>query len=109
MALWLAKLLEDLELKEMANMPLPELEFANSLLAIAAKYGKLSNNDCKGIWVGYTPAAENDNASIGVMCKNCYLRESENTCKIVAQEIELGGLCRLAAIPDGLVTQGTKE
>jgi hypothetical protein len=109
MALWLAKLLEDLELKEMANMPLPELEFANSLLAIAAKYGKLSNNDGKGIWVGYTPAAENDNASIGVMCKNCYLRESENTCKIVAQEIELGGLCRLAAIPDGLVTQGTKE
>lgn len=109
MALWLAKLLEDLELKEMANMPLPELEFANSLLAITAKYGKLSNNDGKGIWVGYTPAAENDNASIGVMCKNCYLRESENTCKIVAQEIELGGLCRLAAIPDGLVTQGTKE
>ena len=109
MALWLAKLLEDLELKEMANMPLPELEFANSLLAIAAKYGKLSNNDGKGIWVGYTPAAENDNASIGVMCKNCYLRESENTCKIVAQEIELGGLCRLAAILDGLVTQGTKE
>jgi len=109
MALWLAKLLEDLELKEMANMPLPELEFANSLLAIAAKYGKLSNNDGKGIWVGYTPAAENDNATIGVMCKNCYLRESENTCKIIAQEIELGGLCRLAAIPDGLVTQGTKE
>jgi hypothetical protein len=109
MALWLAKLLEELELKEMANMPLPELEFANSLLAIAAKYGKLSNNDGKGIWVGYTPAAENDNASIGVMCKNCYMRESENTCKIVAQEIELGGLCRLAAIPDGLVTQGKEE
>lgn len=109
MALWLAKLLEELELKEMANMPLPELEFANSLLAIADKYGKLSNNDGKGIWVGYTPAAENDNASIGVMCKNCYLRESENTCKIVAQEIELGGLCRLAAIPDGLVTQGENE
>lgn len=109
MALWLAKLLEELELKEMANMPLPELEFANSLLAIAAKYGKLSNNDGKGIWVGYTSAAENDNASIGVMCKNCYMRESENTCKIVAQEIELGGLCRLAAIPDGLVTQGKEE
>jgi hypothetical protein len=37
------------------------------------------------------------------------LRESENTCKIVAQEIELGGLCRLAAIPDGLVTQGKDD
>jgi hypothetical protein len=103
---WLADVLEKMELEEMANMPLPELEFANSLLAIAAKYGKLSNDDGKGIWVGYTPAAENDNSSIGVMCKNCYLRESENTCKIVAQEIELGGLCRLAAIPDGLVSQG---
>jgi hypothetical protein len=102
---WLANVLEEMELNEMASMPLPELEFANSLLAIAAKYGKLSNNDGKGIWVGYTPAAENDNASIGVMCKNCYLRESENTCKIVAQEIEPGGLCRLAAIPDGLVSQ----
>jgi hypothetical protein len=102
---WLAEMLKDMETKEMMNMPMPELEFANSLLAIAQKYGKLANNDGKGIWVGYTPAAENDNASIGVMCKNCYLRESESTCKIVAQEIELGGLCRLAAIPDGVVKQ----
>lgn len=102
---WLADILEKIELQEVANMPLPELEFANSLLAIAAKYGKLSNDDGKGIWVGYIPAVENDNASIGVMCKNCYMRESENVCKIVAQEIELGGLCRLAAIPDGLVSQ----
>jgi hypothetical protein len=106
---WLAEFLENLEQKEMASMPLPELEFANALLSIAAKYGKLANNDGKGIWVGYTPAAENDNAEMGVMCKNCYLRESETTCKIVAQEIELGGLCRLAAIPDGLVTQGDRE
>jgi hypothetical protein len=106
---WLASFLEQLEQKEMASMPLPELEFANSLIGIVEKYGKLSNNDGKGIWVGYTPAAENDNAEIGVMCKNCYLRESENTCKIVAQEIELGGLCRLAAIPDGLVTQDGRK
>jgi hypothetical protein len=106
---WLAEFLEDLEQKEMANMPLPELEFANALLGIAAKYGKLANNDGKGIWVGYTPAIENDNAEMGVMCKNCYMRESDTTCKIVAQEIELGGLCRLAAIPDGLVTQGDRE
>lgn len=105
---WLAEFLESLEQKEMANMPLPELEFANSLINIVSKYGKLANNDGKGIWVGYTPASENDNADMGIMCKNCYLRESETTCKIVAQEIELGGLCRLAAIPDGLVNQGEK-
>ena len=106
---WLAEMLKDMETKEMMNMPMPELEFANSLLAIAQKYGKLANNDGKGIWVGYKSAAENDNASIGVMCKNCYLRESENSCKIVAQEIELGGLCRLAAIPDGVVKQGNSN
>jgi hypothetical protein len=103
---WLAEFLEEMEQKEMMNMPQPELEFANALLAIAAKYGKLANNDGKGIWVGYTSAAENDNKEMGIMCGNCYLRESENTCKIVAQEIELGGLCRLAAIPDGIVSKG---
>jgi hypothetical protein len=102
---WLADMLKEIEIKEMANMPLPELEYANAMLGIVKKYGKLANNDGKGIWVGYTPAAENDNAGMGVKCENCYLRESENTCKIVAQEIELGGLCRLAAIPDGLVKQ----
>ena len=106
---WLAEFLENLEQREAATLPAPELEFANALLGIAAKYGKLANNDGKGIWVGYTPAAENDNASMGVMCQNCYMRESETTCKIVAQQIELGGLCRLAAIPDGLVTQGKEE
>lgn len=106
---WLADMLKDMETKEMMNMPMPELEFANSLIAIAQKYGKLANNDGKGIWVGYTPAAENDNAEMGIMCGNCYLRESQNTCKIVAQEIELGGLCRLAAIPDGVVKQNGGE
>jgi hypothetical protein len=106
---WLADMLKEMEAKEMTNMPMPELEFANALIAIAQKYGKLANNDGKGIWVGYTPAAENDNASMGIMCGNCYLRESEKTCKIVAQEIEMGGLCRLAAIPDGVVKQGSDD
>ena len=100
---WLADLLVELENKEMMNMPLPELEFANALLTIAQKYGKLANNDGKGIWVGYTPAEENDNKEMGIMCGNCYLKESENACRIVAQAIEPGGLCRLAAIPDGVV------
>jgi hypothetical protein len=100
---WLADFLSELENKEMTNMPKPELEYANAMLAIVAKYGKLSNNDGKGIWVGYTPAEKNDNQEIGVMCANCYFSESENVCRIVAQEIEPGGLCRLAAIPDGLV------
>ena len=80
-----------------------EREFANSLLAIAKKYGKLSNNDGNGIWVGYVPESENDNYEIGVRCENCILHESKSVCKIIKQRIEPGGYCRLAAIPDGVV------
>ena len=80
-----------------------EREFANSLLAIAKKYGKLSNNDGNGIWVGYVPESENDNYEIGVRCENCILHESKSVCKIIKQKIEPGGYCRLAAIPDGVV------
>ncbi len=80
-----------------------EREFANSLLAIVKKYGKLSNNDGNGIWVGYVPKAENDNYEIGVRCEKCILHESKSVCKIIKQRIEPGGYCRLAAIPDGVV------
>lgn len=80
-----------------------EMEFANSLLAIAKKYGKLSDNDGNGIWVGYVYREENDNYEIGVRCENCILHESKSVCKIIKQRIEPGGYCRLAAIPDGVV------
>jgi hypothetical protein len=80
-----------------------EREFADSLLAIVKKYGKLSNNDGNGIWVGYVPESENENYEIGVRCENCILHESKSVCKIVKQRIQPGGYCRLAAIPDGVV------
>jgi hypothetical protein len=80
-----------------------EREFADSLLAIARKYGKLSDNDGNGIWVGYVSEQENDNYEIGVRCENCILHESESVCKIIKQRIQPGGYCRLAAIPDGVV------
>jgi hypothetical protein len=80
-----------------------EREFADSLLAIVKKYGKLSNNDGNGIWVGYVSEQENDNYEIGVRCENCILHESESVCKIIKQRIQPGGYCRLAAIPDGVV------
>jgi hypothetical protein len=80
-----------------------ERGFADSLLAIAKKYGKLSNNDGNGIWVGYVSEEENDNYEIGVRCENCILHESESVCKIIKQRIQPGGYCRLAAIPDGVV------
>jgi hypothetical protein len=101
---WLAELLEEMENK----LPPAEQEFSNALIAIAKKYGKLSNDDGNGIWVGYVEAAQNDNASIGVMCSNCAQYEGNGVCKIVAQQVEDGGYCRLAAIPDGVVKPGRK-
>ena len=80
-----------------------EQEFVNALISIAKKYGKLSNSDGNGIWVGYVDASENDNASIGVKCSNCTLYEGAGVCKIVKQKVQDGGYCRLAAIPDGVV------
>jgi hypothetical protein len=96
---WLADFLEALE----KRLPPAEQEYADALLGIAAKYGKLANGDGNGIWVGYVPAVENDNLTIGVKCSNCYFYESEKVCKIVAQEIEPNGYCRLAAMPDGVI------
>ena len=101
---WLAELLEEMENK----LPPAEKEFADALIKISKKYGKLSNNDGNGIWVGYVPADENENLSIGVKCGNCALYEGDGVCKIVAQQVEDGGYCRLAAIPDGVVKAGRK-
>lgn len=101
---WLAEMLEEMENK----LPPAEQEFANALMGIAKKYGKLSNGDGNGIWVGYVPASENENLSIGVKCGNCALYEGNGVCKIVAQQVEDGGYCRLAAIPDGVVKSGRK-
>lgn len=85
------------------KMSAAEREFANALLSIAQKYGKLSDNDGNGIWVGYVSEDENDNYEIGVRCENCVLHESDYVCKIIKSRIEPGGYCRLAAIPDGVV------
>ena len=91
------------------KMAAAEREFANALLSIAQKYGKLSDNDGNGIWVGYVPEEENDNYEIGVRCENCVLHESESVCKIIKNKIEPGGYCRLAAIPDGVVGMQSEE
>jgi len=101
---WLAELLEEMENK----LPPAEQEFSNALISIAKKYGKLSNGDGNGIWVGYVEASENENASIGVKCINCAQYEGSGVCKVVAQQVEDGGYCRLAAIPDGVVKSGRK-
>jgi hypothetical protein len=81
-----------------------EQELADALLLIANKYGKF-NDDNTGIWAGYTPASENEeNAKIGVKCGNCVFFNAPNGCQIIAAEVEDGGLCRFAVLPDGAVT-----
>lgn len=86
------------------NLVPEEQELADALLLIANKYGKF-NDDNTGIWAGYTPASENEeNAAIGVKCGNCVFYNAPNGCQIIAAEVEDGGLCRFAVLPDGAVT-----
>lgn len=81
-----------------------EQELADALQLIADKYGKF-NDDNTGIWAGYTPASENEeNAAIGVKCGNCVFFNAPNGCSIIVAEVEDGGLCRFAVLPDGAVT-----
>ena len=63
------------------KVPPAEREFADALIGIANKYGKLANDDGNGIWVGYVSPEENDNLSIGVKCGNCVLYEGNCVCK----------------------------
>ena len=79
-----------------------EQDLAEALLEIADKYGKF-NEDDTGIWAGYTPAEENEVASIGVKCGNCVLYRGGSNCAIISAEVEPEGKCRFAVIPDGVV------
>ena len=86
------------------NLVPEEQELANALLLIANKYGKF-NDDNTGVWAGYDSAEKNvDNAAIGVKCGNCVFFNAPNGCSIIAAEVEEGGLCRFAVLPDGTVT-----
>lgn len=90
-----------------ASALIPEEQaLAEALLYITQKYGKF-DQDGDGVWAGYTPAAENDVANIGVVCKNCvFYSEDENgndVCQIIALPIEDLGKCRFAVIPEGVV------
>lgn len=88
----------------MDNLIPEEQELADALLLIANRYGKF-NDDNTGVWAGYTPASKNEeNAAIGVKCGNCVFYSAPNGCQIIAAEVEDGGLCRFAVLPDGAVT-----
>ena len=83
-----------------------EQALAEALLYITQKYGKF-DQDGDGVWAGYTPAAENDVADIGVVCKNCIFysedEEGNDVCQIISIPIEDLGKCRFAVIPEGVV------
>jgi hypothetical protein len=85
-----------------------EQDLADALIEIVEKHGKF-NSDDMGVWAGYESAAENENREIGVTCANCILYEGGSTCKIIDAEVEPGGYCRFALIPDGIVTGARKE
>jgi hypothetical protein len=82
-----------------------ERDLANAILSVVQKHGKF-NEDETGVWAGYTPAAENEVANIGVVCMNCVFyqkTEDGDVCQIISVPIEALGKCRFAVIPDGLV------
>lgn len=86
-----------------------EQDFINAMQGIANRYGKLSDKDVNGIYVGYTNQKDNDAYKIGVHCSNCGHYESENVCKIIKTKIEPGGKCRLAAIPSSAIKTDKKK
>lgn len=86
----------------------PEAALAEALVMVAERFGPFDGEDT-GIWVEYESPEENEEASIGVNCKNCVLYEGEGVCKILGQKVEDYGKCRFALIPDGLVTPEMEE
>jgi HK97 family phage prohead protease len=95
------------------KMPQPvlvqeEAELAEALVRIAEKYGKF-DNDGDGVWAEYEPASTNEVAKIGVKCENCALYAGGNKCKILKADVEPGGKCRFAIIPDNVVSTDAKK
>lgn len=84
------------------NLVPEEKALQDALLGVVAKHGKF-NMDKTGVWAGYFSADENECADIGVICSNCTLYRGGKNCAIIALDVEPGGVCRFAVIPDGVV------
>ncbi len=81
-----------------------EAKYVESMFEIVEEYGHLADNDDNGIWVGYMSPSENENKTIGVKCSNCaFWCPKMKGCHIIVEKAEPNGLCRLAAIGEGLV------
>ena len=79
-----------------------EQALADALVRITKKYGKF-NEDKKGVYAAYTPAADNELINIGVKCSNCVFFKGEGSCRIIDKAVEADGRCRFAVIPPGVV------
>lgn len=84
-----------------------EKAFHDALIDIAEKYGPYDQAS-SSIWVGYVAAEDNEDKSIGVKCSNCSfhgeMQGEKLSCALLSYAVEPEAICRLAAIPDGLVT-----
>jgi hypothetical protein len=79
-----------------------EQDLAEALIDVVAKHGKF-NEDQIGVWAGYTPAKDNEVASIGVKCANCVFYQGGELCAIISLPVEPEGKCRFAVLPEGTV------
>lgn len=100
---------------EYVDNPVVKLAPAESMYVaamheIVEKYGKLADDDDNGIYVGYVGPEDNkEKASRGIMCGNCaFYCSTEKNCHIITIKVKPGGLCRLAAIGEGLVSMKEK-
>jgi hypothetical protein len=99
----------DEELYNMLNDQ--EKAFHDSLLEIVDEFGPFDQNP-GGVWVGYEGPSQNEDAAIGVKCGNCsfhYENENGLGCKLLSFLVEEDAKCRLAAIPDDLVSVDMSE
>ena len=81
-----------------------ERDLAEAIYEVVQKHGKF-DQDGDGVWAGYTPAYENEDAAIGVKCANCVFYQGGDQCAIIAIPVDENGegKCRFAMLPEGAV------
>ena len=105
-----ARRTEAMRIKEVSQDLYVQLEgdekaLVDAMLGVVQEYGKFGS-ETSSVYVNYTPASQNEDASIGVKCGNCVfhaMTEDGIVCSAIDAEIEEEGVCRLSMIPPGLV------
>jgi hypothetical protein len=101
------KVKKNMDLYEMLTEE--EKAFHDALVNIAQTYGPFDQGS-SSIWVGYQSAEDNEDKEIGVKCSNCsFFVPESNGCMLLSYQVETEAICRLAAIPDGLVMPEMNE